>query len=71
MASKPTRDISELLSDPNTVVEAAREAAADAIKLHKQMGLPLAVWRDGHVASVTAEDLERSQDDAAQRESRD
>jgi hypothetical protein len=71
MASDRSRDISELLLDPNTVLDAGREAAADAIRLHKQMGLPLAVWRDGHIAWVTAEELERSQDNAARAEVRD
>jgi hypothetical protein len=71
MAPNQSRDISELLSDPNTVLEAGREAAADAIQLHKRLGLPLAVWRDGQVAWVTAEELERSQDHATQAEPRD
>ncbi len=61
MASEPTRDISELLSDPTVVLEAAREAAEDAIQRHKQMGLPLAIWKDGGVAWVTPEELEQPQ----------
>ncbi len=52
-------NISEILSDPNVLVQAAREAARDAIQRHKQAGLPLAVWRNGAVAWVAPEELER------------
>ncbi len=54
------RDISEILaSDPNVVVDALREAVQDAIQRHKQMGLPMAVWRDGAVVWVAPEEMER------------
>jgi len=59
MASEPTRDISEILSDPMVVVQAADEASQDAIQRHKQMGLPLAIWKDGGVAWIAPEELER------------
>ena len=68
MESDPTRDISELLSDPGVVLQAAREAAADAIQRHKQMGLPLAVWKDGAVAWVAPEELENPQEDSRRPE---
>ena len=58
MATEPAHDISEILSDPNVVLQAASEAAQDAIQRHKQMGLPLAVWRNGAVAWVTPEELQ-------------
>ncbi len=63
MPSEPARDISEILSDPTVVVQAANEAAEDAIQRHKQFGLPLAVWRDGNVAWVAPEELERARED--------
>ena len=59
MESEPKRDISEILSDPNVVLEAAREAAQDAIALHKKLGLPMAVSRNGRVVLVAAEELEK------------
>ena len=59
MADKSPRDMSEILSDPTVLEQAAREAAQDAIQRHKQMGLPMAIWRDGHVAWVAPEELER------------
>jgi hypothetical protein len=59
MATEPPRDISEILSDPNVVIEAAREALDDAIQRHKQMGLPMAVAKDGRPTWVAPEELER------------
>jgi hypothetical protein len=63
MATEPTHDISEILSDPAVVVQAASEAAQDAIQRHKQAGLPLAVWKDGDVVWVAPEELEQAKED--------
>jgi len=56
MATEPTRDISEILSDPTVVEQAVSEAVREAVRRHQQMGLPLAVWQDGKVAWIAAED---------------
>ncbi len=61
--SEPTRDITEILSDPNVVVQAVSEAAQAAVQRHKQMGLPLAVWKDGTVAWVAPEEVEQPEED--------
>ena len=58
MATEQARDIAEILTHSNVVVQAASEAAQEAIQRHKQMGLPLAAWKDGRVAWVAAEELE-------------
>ena len=63
MASEPARDISELLSDSDVVVRAANAARQDAIRLHKQMGLPMAFWKDGKVVWVAPEELERAKEE--------
>ncbi len=63
MASETPRDISEILSDPNIVVQALNEAIQDAVQRHKQMGLPMAIWRDGAVVWVAPEELERPKKD--------
>jgi hypothetical protein len=64
MAGETPRDISEILaSDPTIVVEAISEAVQDTVRRHKQMGLPLAVGKDGNVAWVTPEELERGKED--------
>jgi hypothetical protein len=56
VALEPKRDISEILSDPTVVEQAVTEAVREAVRRHKQMGLPLAVWRDGKVAWIAPED---------------
>ena len=71
MESEPARDISELLSDPNVLLEAMREAADDAIQQHKRWGLPLAVWRDGAVAWVSPEELEKQGEDGNETAARE
>ncbi len=58
MGGERARDISEMLLDPDVVVQAANEAVLDAVQRHKQMGLPLAVWKDGAVAWVAPEELQ-------------
>lgn len=39
--------------------EAMRLAAWDALKVHKQSGFPLAVWRNGKATWISPEDFER------------
>jgi len=44
------------------VTEALRAAARDAIEIHRRAGLPLAVWRDGQVALVPADEIAPKRD---------
>ncbi len=39
------------------VSKALNEAAQDAVELHRRAGLPLAVWQDGKVALVPADEI--------------
>jgi hypothetical protein len=60
MASETPRDLSDILaSDPDIIVRGVREA----VHRHKQLGLPMAVWRDGAVVWIAPEDLERQMDE--------
>jgi hypothetical protein len=64
MASEAPRDISDILaSDPDVIVQAVREAVREAVHRHKQLGLPMAVWRDGAVVWIAPEDLQRQMED--------
>ena len=63
VASDPRRDITEILSDPTVVVQALDDAVQDAVRRHKQMGLPMVVSRDGKVVWVAPEELERPKED--------
>ena len=59
------RSIEEIFSDGRPVDSALAEAAREALLLHKRLGLPIAVWRDGAVVWVTAEEIEVPDDAAA------
>lgn len=39
------------------VTQALNEAARDAVEVHRKAGVPLAVWRDGKVVLVSAEEV--------------
>ena len=38
--------------------DAMKRAARDALLAHKQAGVPIAVWRDGKVVTIPAEEIE-------------
>ncbi len=60
MSTKPdqTKDLLAILQDDALIVGALQKAARQAIEEHRREGLPLAIWRDGEVAWVSAEELE-------------
>ena len=51
-------DIDALFQEGTPIDEAMNEAARSAVELHRRMGVPLVVWRDGKVAYMTAEELD-------------
>ena len=50
-------NIGEILSDTDRVTRAIREAGRNARLLHKQMGVPIVVWRDGQVVEIPPEEI--------------
>lgn len=52
------KDVPKILREGVLVQQALAKAARQAIQEHKDEGLPLAVWRDGKVVWMTAEELE-------------
>lgn len=60
MDTKPdqAKDVAAILQDDTLIDRALQKAARRAIREHKQEGLPLAMWRDGKVVWVPAEELE-------------
>ena len=56
MAPEPSKDISKILADPTVVEQAVNEGVREAVRRHKQMGLPLAIWKDGQVVWISAEE---------------
>jgi hypothetical protein len=41
-----------------TIDDAMKRAARDALLAHKRAGVPIAVWRDGKVVTIPAEEIE-------------
>jgi len=59
MAIEQDRDINEAFEQGTPIDDALNEAVRDAVRLHKRMGQPLAVWRDGKTVWLSAEEVER------------
>ena len=57
MTEQP-KTVAELFEEGDPIDEALRLGVADARRLHKRLGVPMATWRDGRVVMVHPEDLE-------------
>lgn len=53
------RDVGRLLGDRAVLDAALRAGAREALRVHREAGLPLAVWRDGRTEWVSPEEFER------------
>ncbi len=53
--SKPTGDP---FHDDAAINAAMRQAGRDAVKKHRQLGLPLIIWRNGRVCEVPADEFD-------------
>jgi hypothetical protein len=62
MANEHKPTVSELFDDGTAIAQAMDAAVREAVLQHKHKGLPLAVWRDGKVAWIPAEDVEAVSD---------
>ncbi|MBK7643092.1 MAG: hypothetical protein IPJ19_08575 [Planctomycetes bacterium] len=51
------------LTESDRIVAAARKATAEAIRQHKLLGDPIAVWRDGKVVIVPPVEIRETPDD--------
>jgi len=58
MNRRPPRDIAAIIRD-GTAIDRAMVAAQRRIILHhRQLGIPLVIWRDGQVVEVPPESVE-------------
>jgi len=55
--SKPQIDLEQILSDKTRIETAVRRAVWEAIARHKRAGNPIAVWRDGRVVLIPADEI--------------
>jgi CubicO group peptidase (beta-lactamase class C family) len=67
--AQPSKDVLKILSERILVEQALREAALQTLREHKEEGLPLAMWRDGRVVWMSAEEVEAEMDDAPSKAS--
>lgn len=56
-------DIGALLEDREAVDRALQKAVRDAVRRHKLLGNPVAVWRDGSVLWIPPEQIEVEDED--------
>lgn len=55
--SHRTHPSHERLEDVPRILHAMRQGVREALALHKQMGHPIAVWREGRVVWIPAEEI--------------
>lgn len=58
MTQDEPKDITAIFRDGALIDRAMQAATREAIKHHKQAGLPMVVWRDGQTVFITPEELE-------------
>ncbi len=57
MKNKKTRDIGRILANDELVETALMEGVREAVRRHKQAGLPLVEWRNGKVTWIAPEKI--------------
>lgn len=58
-ATREPKDISAIFREGKLIDRAMNLAVLDAIRLHKEKGLPLVVQRDGKILWISPEEAER------------
>ena len=58
MADEDERDIEERMLDDALIDGALADAVRDALIQHKRAGNPIAVWEDGRVVWIPAEEID-------------
>ena len=51
-------DISEILKDNEKLMTAVNQAVHNTLRVHKLLGQPVVVWKDGKVVWVPPEEIE-------------
>ena len=58
MSARPSQDIAWIIRDGTAIDRAIVAARRRVIQRHRQLGVPLAIWRDGEVVEVDPESVE-------------
>lgn len=62
MNPDPGRDTASAIRDGDALDRAILAARRRVIRRHRQLGIPLVVWRDGQVAEIAAESVDLSRE---------
>jgi hypothetical protein len=62
MSRRPSRDIENILRDGTAIDRAIVAAHRRVIQRHRQLGVPLVIWRDGQVVEVPLESVDLPDD---------
>jgi hypothetical protein len=60
------KNIDEILRDGALVDRAARRAVREAVRRHKLLGNPVAIWRGGQVVWVQPAEIEIGEDEKSE-----
>ena len=58
MSRRSSRDIESIIRDGTAIDRAIVAARRRVIRRHRQLGVPLAIWRGGQVVEVPPESVE-------------
>lgn len=57
MIDKPKKDIDAILADGSAIDEAIKHAVRQAVRRHKLLGNPIAIWRDNQVVWLQPDEI--------------
>ena len=58
MTELPRQDIAAIFAEGTQIDNALRQAVREAVRRHKLLGNPIAVWRDGKVCWLQPDEIE-------------
>lgn len=61
MATEGQKDILRLFREGKPIDDAMNAAVREVVLRHKQLGMPLVVWRDGKIVWIRPEDIPASE----------
>lgn len=62
MSARSSQDIASIIRDGTAIDRAIVAARRRVIERHRQLGVPLAIWRDGQVVEVAPDSVELPDD---------
>ena len=61
------KDITAIFKEGTAIDQALKRALREAIQKHKQFGMPMIIWEDGEMKSISPEEMERNLDRIEQK----